>query len=603
MKVFATINEYAIMTLDKKRRGIMNDNKYRPNPLIEIQSVTSGITEGFDEIGKVIKNECRHHRFIAIETYPGTDKKSLVEGLGHLFDAVYDTDEVMYANEKLNDVLFDDLTDDRVFGRLTHKKIEHITDSLKFSFLVEKLSTLTGKILLIGFGSSRLVDKACVIFTSVTRWEIQMRFRNKTMDNYNAGNFGEDPLRMFKRGYFVDWRIADNYKDSIWNQVNYVMDTDVVDQPKMLSKDSFMKALKEVVSKPFSMVPYFDPGVWGGQWMKEKCNLDPEKANYAWSFNGVPEENALTIRIGDRYMTFQAMDAVMRYPEELMGKLNVARFGREFPIRFDFLDTMEGGHLSLQVHPLTDYIQRQFGMHYTQDESYYILDAKEDAHVYLGVKNGVKLDDLMNDLQLANAGEKFFDDELYINKIPAKKHDHFLIPAGTIHCSGRNSMVLEISATPYIFTFKMWDWGRLGMDGMPRPVHLAHASRVVDIQRDTDWVYENLVNDVTLLNEEEGLKQERTGLHELEFIDTVRTWFSKPFELEIGHTVHSLMLVEGDMATIKSKRNAFAPFNIYYAECVIIPASIDEITIIPQNSSKHALIHAFVRATKKNKKK
>jgi hypothetical protein len=141
------------------------------------------------------------------------------------------------------------------------------------------------------------------------------------------------------------------------------------------------------------------------------------------------------------------------------------------------------------------------------------------------------------------------------------------------------------------------------MDGMPRPVHLAHAGKVVDIQRDTDWVYENLVNDVTLLNEEEGLKQERTGLHELEFVDTVRTWFSKPFDLATGHTVHSLMLVEGDMATIKSKRNAFAPFNIYYAECVIIPASIDEITIIPQNGNKHALIHAFVRGTKKNKKK
>jgi len=132
---------------------------------------------------------------------------------------------------------------------------------------------------------------------------------------------------------------------------------------------------------------------------------------------------------------------------------------------------------------------------------------------------------------------------------------------------------------------------------------LAHAEKVVDIRRDTDWVYENLVNDFTLLNEEEGVKQERTGLHELEFIDTVRTWFSIPFDLPIAHTVHSLMLVEGDMATIKSKKNAFAPFDIYYAECVIIPASIDEITIIPQNNSKHALIHAFVRGTKKSKKR
>jgi hypothetical protein len=164
----------------------MNDHKYRPTPLIEIQSVTTGILEGFDEIGRTIKNECRNLRYVAIETYPGTDKKPLIAGLRHIFDEVVDTDEVMFSNEQLNEILFDDLTDDRVFGRLTHKKIEHITDSLKFSQLVEKLSMMKGKILLIGFGSSRLIDKACVIFTSVTRWEIQMRFRNKTMDNYNA---------------------------------------------------------------------------------------------------------------------------------------------------------------------------------------------------------------------------------------------------------------------------------------------------------------------------------------------------------------------------------------------------------------------------------
>ena len=50
---------------------------------------------------------------------------------------------------------------------------------------------------------------------------------------------------------------------------------------------------------------------------------------------------------------------------------------------------MGGGNLSLQVHPLTDYIQDRFGMHYTQDESYYLLDAAPDAVVYLGLKSGV----------------------------------------------------------------------------------------------------------------------------------------------------------------------------------------------------------------------
>ncbi|MDU3934078.1 MAG: class I mannose-6-phosphate isomerase, partial [Serratia liquefaciens] len=162
-----------------------------------------------------------------------------------------------------------------------------------------------------------------------------------------------------------------------------------------------------------------------------------------------------------------------------------ARFGAEFPIRFDLLDTVGGQNLSFQVHPLTEYIQQHFGMHYTQDESYYILAAEQGAEVYLGMKNGTDPQAMMADLAAAQRGEKAFDDCRFVNRFPARKHDHFLIPAGTVHCSGAGTMVLEISATPYIFTFKLWDWGRVGLDGLPRPVHLQHGEQVINWQCDT----------------------------------------------------------------------------------------------------------------------
>ncbi len=100
---------------------------------------------------------------------------------------------------------------------------------------------------------------------------------------------------------------------------------------------------------------------------------------------------------------------------------------------------------------------------------------------------------MIRDLQRAQEGGEPFPVERYVNRWPARKHDHFLIPAGTVHCSGANSMVLEISATPYIFTFKLWDWGRLGLDGRPRPVHLDHGAANIQWDRDARWVEANLI--------------------------------------------------------------------------------------------------------------
>ncbi|MGL5708242.1 MAG: class I mannose-6-phosphate isomerase, partial [Aeromonas sp.] len=237
-------------------------------------------------------------------------------------------------------------------------------------------------------------------------------------------------------------------------------------------------------------------------------------------------------------------------------------------------------------------------MHYTQDESYYLLDAKPGSCVYLGTRNGTVPQEMLTELAAAQRGEKPFDDERFINRFPARKHDHFLIPAGTVHCSGAGAMVLEISATPYIFTFKLWDWGRVGLDGIPRPIHLEHGSKVIQWERDTDWTERNLVNCIEPIAEGEGWREERTGLHEREFIETRRHWFSVPVEHDTGGTVQVLNLIEGREATVESPDNAFAPFVVHYAETFIVPASVGRYRIRPSGESEGqtiATIKAFVR--------
>ncbi|MEK7355163.1 MAG: class I mannose-6-phosphate isomerase, partial [Bdellovibrionota bacterium] len=343
---------------------------------------------------------------------------------------------------------------------------------------------------------------------------IQMRQRRNEIGNLGVENLKARPSEKYKRAYFVDWRVADRLKKKLLNNFDFYLDTHVPSEPKMITADIFHRGLMVAVSRPFRVVPFFDPGVWGGQWMKTVCDLPPDQPNYAWCFDCVPEENSLLLGLGPTRIEMPSINLVFRHPVELLGDRVHARFGAEFPIRFDFLDTMDGQHLSLQVHPLTEYIQDKFGMTYTQDESYYLLDAGDDATVYLGVKENVRPEEMISALHRAQVSDEKFDDEKFINRWPAKKHDHFLIPAGTVHCSGKNAMVLEISATPYIFTFKLWDWSRVGLDGRPRPIHIDHGAENIQWGRDTKWVKENLVNRIEPVAEGNGWREERTGLHE-----------------------------------------------------------------------------------------
>lgn len=228
----------------------------------------------------------------------------------------------------------------------------------------------------------------------------------------------------------------------------------------------------------------------------------------------------------------------------------------------------------------------------------YLLDARPGASVYLGLKDGVDPAAMLRDLQLAQTEGRPFPAEAYANQFPARKHDHFLIPAGTVHCSGAEAMVLEISATPYIFTFKLWDWNRLGLDGKPRPIHLKHGAANIQWDATTDWTRHNLVNRIEPLGSGDGWREERTGLHEREFIETRRHWFTKTVPHDTRGGVHVLNLIEGEEAVVGSPVHAFEPFVIHYAETFIVPAAVGAYTIRPYGpsvGSECATLQAFVR--------
>ena len=568
-----------------------NYNKY---PETKIKNYNAAFSNK-EEIINFLKEYAKEDNYtLCVECYPGVDNEVLdIIREGYAPDTILLGEDIFYDGDTLTDMMQPFLTEDRVRGVMYYGIMEDFIDQDKLEKMKNTLPN-SGRTLIYGVGASFLSKGDTLIYCDMARWEIQLRYR-KGMPNFKQKNYDEDTLKKIKRGFFVEWRIADKRKMEIFEEIDYFLDSNTKGEARMVDGPSLRNGLKEIVQQPFRLVPYFDPGVWGGQWMKEVCDLDKDADNYAWAFDGVPEENSLYLRFGETRIEIPAMDLVLYQPKELLGMKNYCRFGAEFPIRFDFLDTMDGQNLSLQVHPLTEYIKSHYGMTYTQDESYYILDAKEDGGVYLGLKDNVNPEEFEYDLLDAQKGNQSFPAEKYVNKFPAKKHDHFMIPAGTIHCSASNSMVLEISATPYIFTFKLWDWDRLGLDGLPRPIHIEDGMKNIQWDRTTDWVKENLVNPIEVLHDDSDYKEEKTGLHEYEFIETRRYTTKNKVTLDASEGVHMCNLVDGDSAMIMSEDSAYEPYVVHYAETFIIPSACGKYTIQSTDGNEIKVMVAYVR--------
>ncbi|MCE9856376.1 class I mannose-6-phosphate isomerase [Raoultella planticola] len=576
---------------------------YDKFPEVTVQGYDDQAWQGWESLSATLRlsASAASRTVLVVDCYPGVRLDELEQRLLPSLNAtrVLNVESARRDEQALHDLLARNLTDDRVFGVLSCHHLEEFFNADKLHQLRQQVDAVTeGLIVIYGPGAALVHPGDVLVYADMPRWEIQQRMRHDGLGNWGADNQDEDILRRYKRAFFIEWRVFDRHKTPLLKRADYLLDTTQKEAPTLVSGEALRAGLQQTTTRPFRVAPFFDPGIWGGQWMKQQFDLDPAAPNYAWCFDCVPEENSLLLRFGQVRIEIPSQNLVLLHPRALLGEKVHARFGAEFPIRFDFLDTIGGQNLSFQVHPVTEYIQQQFGMHYTQDESYYILEAEPHAVVYLGTKTGTEPQAMLDDLKAAARGEKTFDDARFVNQIPARKHDHFLIPAGTVHCSGSGTMVLEISATPYIFTFKLWDWGRLGLDGLPRPVHLEHGEQVIDWQRDTRWVADNLVNQVEPVADGEGWREERTGMHEREFIETRRHWFTAPVTHHTQGGVNVLNLVEGDEAIVDSPSGAFAPFVVHYAETFIIPAAVGEYRISPSGKGTGqplATIKAWVR--------
>ena len=471
------------------------------------------------------------------------------------------------------------------------------TLTLKDLFQIQSLTALipcqqTNINIIIGPGSALTGWDVPVIYFDLPKNELQFRMRAQSITNLGS-NEAHTAFAMYKRFYFVDWVLLNQHKKEILNKISVVADGQWPENVHWMFIQNLKAGLDKISQSVVRVRPWFEPGVWGGQWIKEHIkNLNKEVLNYAWSFEMIVPENGLLFK-SDGLLLEVSFDFLMFYAnKKILGKHAVI-FGDEFPIRFDFLDTVQGGDLSVQCHPRLNYIQEQFGEQITQDETYYILDCEENAKVYLGFQENIDPAALRTVLENSEAKSEKINIEEYVQSHQAKKHDLFLIPNGTVHSAGAGNLVLEISATPYIFTFKMYDWVRLDLEGNPRPINIDHAFKNLDFERKGVRVQEELISKPAVIATGNDWQLIHLPTHEVHFYAVHRMEFDTTFMDNTRNCCHIMMLVEGQsilLETFDGTKQIFA-----YAETFMIPAAAKQYTLTNLGKGRAKVIKAFLK--------
>ncbi|MFZ5515505.1 MAG: class I mannose-6-phosphate isomerase [Candidatus Zhuqueibacterota bacterium] len=580
-------------------------------PALEASANQSVVT-GWESIGRTF---IRHYQNrpsgqtapmrIALDGYVGNDWEWIAGQLSQAIRAQGMTVALVNVERAKKDAaeiekrLAPILTDDSVFGKVYRAPLATFFDRRKLKEVKSELASLRKKtdppvnfVICYGAGAAmpglrRAFDM--IVYVDLTRQEVLKRSRQWTQ------LAGKTQSISPKKLYYVDFQVNDRHRNELLERTDFYIDGNIQASPRMVSLPTFRAVTRAVASAPFRLKPIYEPGPWGGQWLKKIRQLPDAWVNCAWSFELIAQEMSLLVSVQNEILELPWTTFFHAEYDRVMGRVSRRRFRGEFPIRFDYLDTWDGGDLSIQVHPNTSYIQKHFNEPYHQGEMYYIVDAVEGTRVNLGVNEAIRKEDFHRAAKLADEAGVAFNYCDYVNSVPSKKHDLLLIPPGTVHGSGVGQVVLEISATTYRYTFKIYDHLRPDLNGVMRPIHVAHAFNVIKWFRRSNWVAQNLVPQPRLVRSGKGWAEYIIGDRREFFHVVFRLEFERDIDDDTRGQFHVLTLVEGQSVKIYAPDTPDVFFLCHYSETIIVPASMGKYRIANLGETPCKLVKARLR--------
>jgi mannose-6-phosphate isomerase len=236
---------------------------------------------------------------------------------------------------------------------------------------------------------------------------------------------------------------------------------------------------------PLQFEPILKDRIWGGEKLKTVLHkpITSKITGESWELSTV-EGDVSVVANGE--LKGKSLTALIdECPNEILGTHVHARFGKQFPLLFKYLDARED--LSIQVHP-NDALAKKRHNSFGKTEMWYIMQADEDARIIVGFKETSSpaeyLENLKNKTLLS-----------ILDDVKVDAGDVFFLETGTVHAIGAGLVVAEIQQTSDI-TYRIYDFDRVDANGNKRELHVDLALEAINYNKiETKKEYTKNINE------------------------------------------------------------------------------------------------------------